>query len=479
MKSVWEENIKFRERESLNGNINADVLVIGGGIAGILTAYILKKKGINAVIIEAERICSGNTKNTTAKITSQHDIIYDYLIREFGFDKAIQYAMANEEAIKKYKAIIEEEDIQCDFKEVSSYIYSCDNDEELQKELTAAKALGIAASMVTEVEIPIKVKGALRFKNQARFNPLAFLKVLSDDLTIYEHTRALEIKDDIVVTDRGIIVAKAIVIATHYPIMNTPGYYFLRMHQERSYVVQIDNIPCPQGNYIGSGEVSYSFRTYNDSVLFGGNSHRTGKNEKGGQYESLIKAAKDIYPEGRIIRKWSAQDCMPIDKVPYIGQYSKETPNIFVATGFGKWGMTSSMVAADIISDMIVGNKNRYADIFAPDRFDLSASLKNMVTDGTETVKNFIGQRINMPEDKLADIDKGMGKIIEYEGKKLGAYKAEEGKVYFVSTKCPHLGCELKWNPEELSWDCPCHGSRFDYMGKWIESPAIGDDKNG
>lgn len=479
MKSIWSEECKFRRRDSLDKNLNTDVLIIGAGIAGILTAYLLKEQGINSVIIEADEICSGNTQRTTAKITLQHELIYNKLIKEYGEDKARQYARANEIAIEKYKEIIKKEKIECEFENMANYIYTNSKVEALQKEFEAEKILGINAELVDTIELPVEVKIALRVNNQGQFNPLMFLKEISEKLTIYEKTRAVEIKENIVITDKHIISAKAIVVATHYPIMNFPGYYFMRMHQERSYVLALEDAQELNGMYIGVDENGYSFRKYKNLVLLGGGGHRTGDNELGGKYEELRKIARELYPNSKEKYHWSAQDCMPSDDIPFIGQYSKDTPNIYVATGFKKWGMTTAMVSAMIITDMIKGRKNEYAEIFSPKRFDISDSMENIVKDGVEAVKGIAMEFLHIPEDEIKDIKKGHGGIIEYNGVKVGIYKDKEGKCYMVSTRCPHLGCEVKWNPDELSWDCPCHGSRFDYRGNWVESPAQRGLNNG
>lgn len=475
MKSVWTEGYEFRKRESLDKDMEIDVLVIGAGIAGILTAYMLKKKGVDVAIIEAKEIASGNTKNTTAKITSQHNLIYHKLIKEFGEEKAKEYALANELAIKKFQEIIKEENIDCDFEKEDAYLYSLNDIDKLQKEFEAAKKLGIKAELVNNVEIPIEVKGALKFSNQAQFNPIKFLKAISKDLTIYENTKALKIneKENLVSTKKGNIKANSIIVATHFPIINVPGYYFMRMHQERSYVLALENASNIKGMYIDIDKKGYSFRNYKNLLLFGGAAHRTGETEEGGSYDKLRKAVKNIYPDSKEKYYWSAQDCMTLDGIPYIGQYSLDTPNLYVATGFNKWGMTSSMISAMILSDMILGNENNFSDIFSPNRFDMSSSMKNAADDVITTAKNFIAQKIHIPSETLENIQNGHGGIVDYNGKKAGVYKDENGNVFTVSTKCPHLGCELKWNPEELSWDCPCHGSRFDYRGTWIESPAI------
>ena len=475
MKSVWSESCKFRKREALNKDIKTDVLVIGAGIAGILTAYMLKQKGREVVLIDAAEIASGNTKNTTAKITSQHDLIYSKLITEFGEEKARQYAKANELAIKKYKEIIEDKRIECDFEEKPAYVYSLNEVDVLKEEVEAAKNLGIDAEFVQEANLPFKINGAVKFNNQAQFNPLKFLKGISNELVIYENTRALEIKENLVVTSGGNITANNIVVATHYPIMNAPGYYFMKMHQERSYVLALENTSEIDGMYIDLNKEGYSFRTYNNLLLLGGISHRTGENEEGGSYDELRKVAKKLYPKAKEKYYWSAQDCMTIDGIPYIGRYSSETPNIYVATGFNKWGMTSSMVSAMIISDMILEKENDFSEIFSPRRFDLSLSINNIANDLIETAKNFIAQKVYIPSSEIEHIKNGHGGIIEYNGEKVGVYKNKEGKEFFVSTKCTHLGCQLSWNADELTWDCPCHGSRFDYKGRLIGSPATKD----
>lgn len=472
MESVWNSGFNFKKRETLNKNIECDIAIIGAGIAGLLTAYMLNKSGRDVVIIEAKSIGSGNIKNTTAKITSQHDLIYNNLIKEFGEEKARQYAKANELAITKYKEMINQEEIECDFEEKDAYVYSLDKIKPLEDEYEAAKKLGIDAELVNKLDLPFEVQGALKFKHQAQFNPLKLLKGISEDLMIYQNTRATDIKENIVVTNGGEIRANHIVVATHYPFLNTPGYYFMRMHQERSYVLALENAQYVDGMYIDNDKKGYSFRNYKNLLLFGGISQRAGENEKGGAYDELRRAAKELYPDSIEKYHWSAQDCMTLDNIPYIGQYSSKTPNLYVATGFKKWGMTSSMVAAMIINDMILEIENDFSEIFDPKRFDISASMKNAANDIMKTTKNFIAQRIHIPEEHVGNIQKGQGGIIEYKGEKTGVYKDEQGNIFTVSTKCPHLGCELHWNADELTWDCPCHGSRFDYKGNWLESPA-------
>lgn len=473
MKSIWSEEVKIKTRDSLDEDIATEVLIIGAGIAGILIGYKLKEKGLDPIIIEGYRTLQGNTKNTTAKITCQHDIIYSKIIKEFGKEKAIEYAMANTLAIDEYEKIIKEKNIECEFERKPSYIYSTESLDEINKELEAARVVGIDAEFTTDVKLPFKVKGALKFNNQAQFNPLSFLKEISKDLNIYENTRAIEVDEDTVVTNRGKIKAKHIVVATNYPFINVPGYYFLKMHQERSYVIALENAEDIEGMYIDVNKEGYSFRNYKNLLLLGGCSKRTGENEDGGCYEILREKGKELYPNSNVKYMWSNQDCMTLDGIPYIGRYSKLTPNIYVATGFNKWGMTSAMVSAFIISDMILGKKNKFEEIFSPTRFDLSSSIKNLFVNGVETAKNFVEEKVHIPLKLIDDVKLGEGKIIEYNNSKVGVYKEIDGRTFILSTKCSHLGCELKWNKDELCWECPCHGSRFDCKGEILNGPAV------
>ena len=474
MKSVWTESYNIKKRESLDRDIEAEVVVIGAGITGLLTAYMLKDKGLKVVVIEKGRILEGNTLNTTAKITIQHDLIYDKLIKEYKEENAKKYVKANTIAIEKYKEIINKNNIDCDFEEADAYIYTLDDIVKIENEYEAAKKLEIDAELVDEIELPFEVAKALKFKKQGQFNPIKFLNYIAKDLTIYENTKAIDIKNNIVVTEKGNIKAKNIVVATQFPIINTPGYYFLRMHQDRSYVVAFENAQNIKGMYIDENKDGYSFRSYNSLLLVGGASGRTGSNEKGGSYENVIEFTKSLYPNAIEKYRWSAQDCMTSDGIPYIGEYSNsdEMKNVYVATGFNKWGMTSAMIASLIITDKITKTFNDYYEIFSPERYDITASIKNTLIDVGYTTYNFIAQRIRIPMEAVEDISNGSGGIVNYNGENVGVYKDDKGEIYTVSTKCPHLGCELKWDANDLAWDCPCHGSRFDYKGNLLNSPS-------
>ena len=313
--------------------------------------------------------------------------------------------------------------------------------------------------------------------DQACFHPLKFLQAIAENLQVYEKTKVLRMKPHLLTTSRGIVEAEKVVFACHYPFVNRPGYYFLRMHQERSYVLALKEAQTLHGMYLGIDRDGLSFRPAGDMLLLGGGNHRTGENPMGGQYEFLLHQAEMYWPEKcwnkeENVIPWSAQDCMTLDGIPYIGQFGRKTEDWFVATGFGKWGMTSSMAAAVLLTDQICRRENPCGEVFSPQRLHLVTSAKPFLTEGTYAAANLLKQKLIPPKEKLDQLKPGHGGVVEYHGEKAGVYKAEDGQVFAVSVKCPHMGCQLTWNPDEKSWDCPCHGSRFDYRGRLIDGPA-------
>lgn len=475
MKSIWSENVSLPERPPLDGELSVDVAVIGGGLAGVLTAYLLREQGVEAVVLEARRVGSGQTRNTTAKVTLQHGLIYGRLIEQFGHRKAEQYARANRRAIEEYRQMIKRLHINCDWEECPAYLYSTLDAAPLRQEAEAARSLGIEAELTGKIELPFSVEGALMFPDQARFHPLKFLATVAAQVPVYENTRVKKAEQHCLLTDRGKVTAKRIVFATHYPFVNRPGYYFLRMHQERSYVLALENAAILQGMYYGVDPDGFSFRPAGDVLLLGGGNHRTGENSKGGRYDRLRRKAKELWPRSQERTYWSAQDCMTLDGIPYIGPFTSENDNWHVATGFQKWGMTTSMAAAQILTCQITGQSHPDEDVFSPQRFALSASAKTLAEEGLQAAKGIARSFLGLPRASLDALPLGHGGIVEQGGEKVGVYKNEQGETFAVSTRCPHLGCQLEWNPDEKSWDCPCHGSRFDYRGQLIDNPAQED----
>ncbi len=430
MESIWNITTRPLQFESLESDVKTDVLIIGGGIAGILCAYMLKQSGVDCVLVEADRICGGVTGNTTAKITLQHGLIYEKIIKKYGVEKAKMCLNAQQTALKTYEELCQK--IDCDYKSQDAYVYSVDDLYSIEREAKAYELLGLKAEFLKKVQLPFKIKGALKLQNQAQFNPLKFCYSLAENLKIYEDTKVIEIFDGGVITNKGKIFADKIIVATHFPFVNKYGGYFLKMYQHRSYVLALENADLPNGMYVDENLKGLSFREYNGLLLLGGSSHRTGKSSEG--WTSLRKFAKKVYPNAKEVAHWATQDCMTLDGIPYIGQYSRRFSNVFVATGFNKWGMSSSMVAAQVLTDMINDRQNANAQVFSPSRRIFHSQLA-----------------INLAETTI-------------------------NMLMPTVPRCPHLGCALKYNPYEHSWDCPCHGSRFTKDGKLIENPAT-DDK--
>lgn len=449
MKSLWEAEVRIPLRKEAEGLLEREVVVIGAGMTGILTAWQLQRAGKQVAVVEAGRIAGGQTGRTTAKITSQHGLKYTRLAETMGFEKARLYAEANQQAIREYERIVSENKIDCDFRRLPSYLYSTADRETLQREAEIAEKLGLPAKFVKDVELPFETTGAVRFENQAQFHPLRFLEALAGELEIYENSPVRKVDGTLVRTDKAMFVAKQVVFATHYPIRNVPGFYFLRQHQERSYVAALTGCGPLQGMYYSTDREGLSLRSAGETLLLGGSAHRTGKNTQGGAYDSLKEAAEKYFPRGRVTALWSAEDCMPHDGVPFIGRYSRFRKDWFVATGYQKWGMSSSMAAALLLTDLILGRENPRERVFTPQRLCPGAARAGFWADAGESVISLC-------------------KGLFHPG-------ACSGRGRQICARCTHLGCKLTWNPDEESWDCPCHGSRYREDGKLLDGPAQRD----
>ena len=426
MESIWQKDIKRVELPILEGSKSTDVLIIGGGIAGVLCTHKLKSLGVDCMLVEAKELFCGITKNTTAKITVAHSLLYDKLINRFGMEKTELFLEAQLNACKQYACLASR--IDCDFKLKDSYVYTLKDKNKIEKEITALEKLGIKAELSYAEELPIKVLGAVRVKNQAEFHPLKFLYAISKGLPVYENTKVLELKGHKALTNRGEIKFKKLIIATHFPILNKHGAYFLKLYQHRSYVLALKGAKKLKGIYVDESDKGLSFRNYENLLLLGGGGHRTGKS--GGSFKELEDFASKHFEGAEIVEKWATQDCISLDGVAYIGQYSKALPSVYVATGFNKWGMSNAMVAANVLSELITEGKSPYEKVFSPSRSILRPQLA------------------------------------------VNALESIVGLVTPTAPRCPHLGCALKYNAAEHSWDCPCHGSRFSETGELIDNPA-------
>ncbi len=504
--STWVD--KKKQYPKLQEQEKTEVVIIGGGLTGLTTAYYLTKAGKEVVLLEKDKICNHTSGNTTAKITSQHGLFYTYLLQSVGREEAKQYLEANEKAIQNIAQIIQEENIECDFEWQDSYVFTQKQEEvaKIKKEVEALEYLGFQAEFVENIPIPIKEKqkeenneyiniqkkvlGAIRFPKQAQFNPCLYAQGLANKIEerqgkIFENSKVIDIKKQgeeyEILTEEAKIKAKEVVIASHYPIINAPGFYFMKMYQVTSYLIAVETKePLFEGMYINSEDPTISLRTakYGDKrlLIVGGMDHKTGaKINLKDSYKRLEEVAKQLYPDAKVLYRWNTEDCIPLDKIPYIGEFSNLWPNVYVGTGYKKWGMTSSNVAANIITDKILGKRNIDEEVFKSTRLKPIKNYEELGNMLKEVSYSAVFNKLEKITELVKDVKQNEGKIVEVEGKKVGVYRDEKGEVYAVKPYCTHLGCELSWNNLDKTWDCPCHGSRFTYEGKSIYDPAIKD----
>ena len=432
MDSIWFENIQMPSFLQLDGNLQTDVLIIGGGLTGLLCAWKLTRAGVDCVVIEQNRIMSGVSGRTTAKLTAQHGLIYEKLLKTHGLEKTKLYWQANWDAVTELAEIAQS--LDCDFQFQNSYLYTTGSTKKLESEMAACLQLGIPVQWEKTLPLPFPVTGGLKLPDQGQFHPLKLAAQLAKGLRIYENTKGLAFEGNRVHTTNGTITAKKIIVASHFPMLNKHGAYFLKLYQQRSYVIALEKAKQPEGMYLDCAENGLSLRSTGNYLLLGGGGHRTGK--QGLNWRLPEAVAAKYYPDAKIVARWATQDCMTLDGMPYIGRYSSAIPYLYVATGFQKWGMSTSMAAASILTDLIQNRENPYASLFSPQR---SMMHKQLFVNALETTANLL-----LP----------------------------------TKPRCPHLGCALHWNEAEHSWDCSCHGSRFDGKGRVLNNPATDDMKH-
>lgn len=489
--SLWIDTTPDADYPTLEKDITVDVAILGAGIAGITTAVRLKEAGLKVVLIESRKVVEGATGYTTAKVTSAHTLIYDHLISNFGQELAQQYADANQAAIEWVAKQVEQKKIEADFSRQTMYVYASDNKQrqQIEQEYKAAQSLKLPVNLVDEVPLPIATKGAICYNNQAQFHPRKYLLALLATIPgngshVFQQTRALDVKEGEpchVITNKGTVTAKQVVVATHYPIYD-PAFYFTRLYPFRDYAVAFTaKQPLSDDMFIGAGEPAYSLRSQPspDGTLYilGGRSHPAGrmKNAEAYYQELIDYATKELGAE-KIVYHWSTQDNSTPDKIPYIGLISPFSVHVYVATGFGGWGMTNGTVAGLLISDFITEKSNPWAEVYNPNRFKPLVSAQEFTSQNIEVAEHFISGKLSkgccMAANKLQN---GQAEILDDNGEKVAVYKDEAGKIHALSAYCTHMGCVVNWNNSERSWDCPCHGSRFDYSGQVLHGPAVKD----
>jgi glycine/D-amino acid oxidase-like deaminating enzyme/nitrite reductase/ring-hydroxylating ferredoxin subunit len=489
--SFWIGTTPETDYPALAGPVEVDVCVIGGGITGLTAAALLKREGKTVAVVESKRIVRGATGYTTAKITSGHGILYAELEGKFGEEGARIYAQSNEAATELIARLVEEDGIDCDFERKANYVYAESEDEvsRVQEEVEAAQRVGLPVSFVRETPLPYEVAGAIRLENQAQFHPRKYLLALAagiagDGSHIFEQTNATNVSDGDpceVETDKGVLRARDVIIATHLPFMDR-GLFFAKAHPHRSYAVAapIDGAAAPDGMFINAGTPTRSVRVLRDGqrtyLNVGGEGHKPATEENTPQrYGTLEEFLQRHWPQAEPVEyRWSTQDYMSVDRVPYIGRLRRGSKHVFAATGYNKWGMTSGTLAAMLLTDRIVGRENEWTELYESKRIKPRASFKKFVKENATAGYHFFADRVRRADEGDPErLGPGEGAIVRLRGRKRAVYRDESGALHVLSPVCQHLYCHVAWNPAEKSWDCPCHGSRYSGDGQVIEGPTV------
>lgn len=488
-KSFWRDG-DLPAFQTATEDHKTDVAIVGAGITGITTGYLLAKEGVNVTVIEAGKILSGTTGHTTAKITAQHNIIYDELISHFGEEKAKLYYKANQDAVNFIKKTVHEEKIDCDFSEQEAILYTCTDEGagKIENESRAYQKLGINGAQVNSIPLDTNLKTALVMHEQAQFHPVKYLLHLVKLFVkaggkIFENTVAVDFEDGrelkIILRNGKKISCKQIIAASHFPFCDKKELYFARMHVERSYLIGIKAKKAfPGGMYLSLDSPSRTLRATpangEQLVLVGGESHKTGQGINTMQhYLAIEEFAEQTLGIQKYLYRWSAQDIYTLDKIPYIGPITANEPGILIATGYKKWGMTSGTAAAHVLRDYVLKKDNPYKELYTTSRFHADPDLKEFFSINADVAKHLIKGKMEIPLKVPEEVKPGKASIvIAGYGERAGAYRDPDGKLYLVDTTCRHLGCEVEWNEGEKTWDCPCHGSRYSVTGKVINGPA-------
>ncbi|WP_227352798.1 FAD-dependent oxidoreductase [Haladaptatus salinisoli] len=484
--SLWLETTPPTDFDPLDGDRRVDVAVVGGGIAGLSAAAELKDAGETVAVLEADRVVSSVTARTTAKLTSQHGLIYRELLSRFDRERARQYADANEAAVD----IVAEraEEVDCDFRRRPAYTYVNDpNDRgKVRREVEAARSVGLPASFVEDTPLPVNANCAVRFDDQAQFHPRKYLLALADEIPgdgsdVYEETKATNLRAGRpcrVETERGTVTADRVVVATHFPITDPAGY-FARQYPKRSYVLALrTRDPPPEGMYYRSGDPYFSVRPHETDdesfVLVGGQNHKTGQGGSTSErYREVEREARDRFDVEEVVYRWSTQDYTPTDRVPFIGPIAPWRRNVFVATGFGGWGMTSGVAAGRILAEEIAGDGSEWADVFDPGRLPPLGTARKFLSENANVGSRFVEDWVRKPRETRESLAPGDARVVREDGDAVAEYRDEDGELHRLSAVCTHMKCLVEWNDAERTWDCPCHGSRFDSEGEVLDGPAV------
>lgn len=492
VESFWRAEVDFPEFPSLQEDLSVDVVIVGAGITGITAAYLLAEEGLEVVVLEAGKVLNGTTGHTTAKITAQHDLIYDEFINNLGRSKARLYYEANSEALAFIKEMVEQHQIDCDFNVQDAYLYATTEQGagKIEKEAEAYEKIGIDGGLVNVDQFPFpiaNVQNLIVMKDQAQFHPTKYLVhlirlFLEKGGRILEGTTAVNVETGerpvVLTREEHRVSAKHVLACTHFPFYEGTGLYSTRMYADRSYALAIKTKKkFPGGMYLSADQPNRSLRSADDNgqelVIIVGESHKTGQGKDTMEYYKALETfGEEVFGIEEVVYRWSAQDLVTLDNLPYVGALTEGQSNILIATGFRKWGMSNGTAAALLFRDLVTGKENRFQKLYSPSRFYVQPSLKNFLVQNANVVGQLIKGKLDSPSTKPEELSNGEGAVVTLDGHRKGAYRDDEGNIHIVDTTCTHIGCEVEWNSGDRTWDCPCHGSRFSFTGEVIDGPA-------
>jgi glycine/D-amino acid oxidase-like deaminating enzyme/nitrite reductase/ring-hydroxylating ferredoxin subunit len=486
--SLWVATAPGREFVALDGDVDVEVAVVGAGITGLSVAQLLVEEGVDVAVIDAGRVGRGVTAGTTAKISSLHGLTYAKLESSFGEEGARLYGAANEAGLRHIAATAGRLGIDCELRRRPNYTYASSADElgQIEDEVEAARRAGLPARYVDDVPLPFHTAGAVRLDDQAEFHPLEYLAGLADWLhdrgcRIFEHTVATGVTDGApatVETKRGKVRADHVVVATHFPFLDR-GLFFARVHPERSYAVAGPaRGPVPDGMFLSAGQPTRSVRFHpgadGELVLVGGEGHKVGQGgPTGKRYAALEEFAREHFGIESIDYRWSTQDNMPLDDVPYVGALTPVSKRLYVATGFKKWGLAHAGAAGMMLRDELLGRDNAWSSLYDASRLGPVSSLSPFIRENLNVAFHFFADRLTRRSlAPASQLGPGDGRVQARRERQVAVSRDADGALRAVSARCTHLGCIVNWNDAERSWDCPCHGSRFAPDGTVLQGPA-------
>ncbi|MDY7005733.1 MAG: FAD-dependent oxidoreductase [Cyanobacteriota bacterium] len=488
--SFWIDSTPNTNFTQFIDNVVVDVAIVGGGIAGLTAAILLKRAGKTVAVIEANHIAAGVSGHTTAKVTSLHRTIYADLIKEIGLEKARIYGESNQAAVEFVATMVAQEQIDCDFSREKAYTFARHQDDlsQIEAEVEAAVKLGLPATFAQETSLPFPIAGAVQFENQAKFHPRKYLLHLANQIQgggsyIFEETRVKTAEEGTpcqVTTNKGVVNATDVIVTTNLPILDR-GLFFAKTYPKRSYIVgaHIDPAKAPEGVFIGVGNDTHSLRTTPTQdggmlLMIGGIGHKTGdtvNTEK--YYLDLENYGLSNFGIETFDYRWSSQDMISFDNIPYIGKLTPANEHIYVATGFSLWGMSNGTMSGMLLSDLIQGKQNPWSELYDATRATPFLSATS-IKENADVAKHWVADRLKgLQDSSVSEVGAGEGKLLSIDGEKIGAYRDDSGTLHAVSAVCPHLGCIVEWNSAEKSWDCPCHGARFNCEGEVLRAPAV------